>query len=509
MPVYSDVAKDLHDIYTKNRIIIGTSASQQKPSARKKTIAVVGIALGDEGKGRLVDNRIQSLLKKKSTKHVYVVRFQGGNNAGHTIEKEGVKLALHLIPSGVFYKETIGIMDRGMFIHVEDLQTEVGYVEKAIGSLKNRLFLSDEAIFSSDLERAEEWLNRIKAGQAAGGTGRGVAPSYAHAIDRLGLKMFDFLSDGWTEKLGDQYDRYVKEFKAYGIDLKIVEVPDFLATIAAGSEKKRKVGSKKEFLSRLETARNWLVKRKMIINTFLVHKKIKNDSSIAILFEGAQATGLDPWIGTRPDVTSTNTSAYGIRDGTAFWQPFEVEKKVGVFKIPYTSSVGARRMPTHIDLPKDLKDLPKNPSLDQEWGAYVRETAHEYGTTTGRPRDINHLDLPFLSYNAKMSYIDVLEGTHLDIAREDTKIKVCTHYVNKKGEIVPYQPGLRYQRDITPIYIELPGWDGSLCKKAKKVTDLPLNARKYLSFIQKRMGLPIVGVTTGSLRDNIVYFEGY
>lgn len=474
--------------------------------ARPNTAAIIGVALGDEGKGRFVDSKIEELLKKPGVEKILVVRFHGGNNAGHTIEKKGFKLALHLIPSGVLYPQATGIMDRGMVIHIEDLKTEIEYVEEKVGSLQDRLFLSDEAILATDLERAEELLNGIRQSHAKGGTGRGIAPAYAHHYDRLGLKIYDLLADDWKLKLENHYERYQKEFLAFGENLEDVEVADFNATIKEKKPIQRKVGTKIEFLKRIEGARNWFVQRNMVINTFLKHREVFSDHCFAVLFEGCQAAGLDAWLGTRPDVTSSNTSVYGIREGTAFWTPEMIDERIGIFKIPYTSSVGARRMPTHIDLPKDLSELNNDATPDQKWAAFIREEANEYGTTTGRPRDINFLDLPFIAYNARMSAIEELAGTHLDVAKDGQTIKVCTHYTDKKGNYVPYQPGLRHQEDIIPNYVELPGWDGEACKKAKTKEELPENALKFLAFIQSRTGFPITCATTGPSRENLINF---
>lgn len=495
---------DLQNIYSKNKIVIGKRTQSKNAfdtTIRKDSIAIVGTALGDEGKGRFVDNTIETLLAKKHIKNVVVVRFQGGNNAGHTVEGKGIKLALHLVPSFVMHKKALGIMDRAMTVHIEDLQTEVLYVEKKVGSLNKRLFLSDEAILCTDLERAEELLNRQKTGRAKGGTGRGIAPSYAHNLDRLGLKIFDLLQSDWEEVLGQYYDRYDKESKAFGVDLKNVEVPDFRNTLRLGKDQKRTVGTKSEFLKRVKDSRVWLLKKDIVTNTFLLHKRFFSDQSIGFIFEGAQSAALDAWLGTRPDITTSNTTVYGIREGTAYWLPDQIEERIGVFKIPYTSSVGERRMPTHVDLPKDLKDL-KNPTPDQAWAAFVRESANEYGTTTGRPRDITHLDLELLRYNCRISGIKVLVGTHLDTSQEDYTIKVCTHYTDKKGNEISYQPGLRYLKDVVPQYIELPGWDGEKCRRAESANELPPHAVKFLAFIQSRVGVPIVAVTTGPSREN-------
>ncbi len=515
----------LQNIYKKGNVALGWPEGQKRVFehlARPNTVAIVGAAFGDEGKGRFVDNYIETLLKKPKVNHVYVIRFQGGNNAGHTIEKGGIKLALHVVPSCVLYEQTFGIMDRGMTIHPEDLKTEVGYVEEKAASLKNRLFLSNDALLCTDIERAEESLNRIKDEKAKGGTGRGISAVYAHYYEKTGLKIANLFADDWQERLDRYYDRKAKEFAAFDVSLADMEVPDFAATVKSGKTQLRTVGKKKAFLERIAAARDWLAKRKLVTNTYQLHQDIAKDAKNAFLFEGAQGAGLDAWLGTIPDVTASNTSVYAVREGTAYWKAEMITNRVGIFKATYTSSVGARRMPTHIDLPKDYSSSERSESRsnssrqartilneDQHWAAYVRETAHEYGTTTGRPRDILFLDLPSLTYNSRMAGIEVLAATHLDIALKDMGIKVCTHYTDNKGNTLPYQPGLRYLKNAAPQYVELPSWDGAECNKAKSANELPDHAQKFLAFLQDRTGYPIVAVTTGADRHNLLTFPGY
>jgi adenylosuccinate synthase len=509
---------DIERIYKGGDFEVGVAPhlSQNASGVRANTVAVVGVALGDEGKGRIVDNAIEEFLADKRVKKVVVVRYQGGNNAGHTIEKGEIKLALHVVPSFVMHSQGYGVMDRGVVIHPEDLVTEVTYIESAVGSITKRLMLSQDAILNTDLLRAEEMKNRILEGKSAGGTGRGISPSYAHHIDRLGFTIRDLLADDWKDVLGKQYERYTKEFAAFDLDLaKDIEVPDFGQTVQKKKSLTRHIGSKKVYLERLAEARAWLLMRNILGDTFAFHKKNYTDTSVAYAFEGAQAAGLDSWLGTRPDVTASNTRVDGVKEGTAFWQAQDIAKRVGIFKIPYTSSVGARRMPTHVELPgnsetQKLKLKTKNDvelTEDQEWALWVREEAHEYGTTTGRPRDITFLDLEFLRYNARMSGVNAFIGTHLDTALETQQIKVCTHYTDKKGKTIPYQPGLHYQRDVIPQYVSLPGWDGLACRDAQKKEDLPIHALKFLAFIEARTGFPILAVTTGPKREHYIKFQ--
>lgn len=454
-----------------------------KTNPRPHTVCVVGIGLGDEGKGRVIDNLIGKFLKTRGITGVTVIRFQGGSNSGHTVEAKGIHLALHQIPCSVFYVNATGIMDRGMSINPVDLVDEIHLVEKHTGSLRGRLFLSQEAILNTDLERAEELLNRMRQGKAGGGTGRGIGPSYAHHYDRLGFHIYDIIDKNWEKTLGDHHDRYAKEFSPYGMNLSTIEVPDFLKTKKTGKEHKRTVGTKQEFFRRIGRARSELIKRNMVVNTFVLHEKLFGKKSEAILFEGAQALGLHPWLGTLPDITASDTSTYGIHTGTAFWKIEDIDRRIGIFKIPYTSSVGARTMTTE---------------ADEAWAKRVRDEAHEYGTTTGRPRDILYLDLPFLRYNIRMSGVHELIGTHLDISWEGVPIKVCIQYN------VPYQPGLRYQKDVIPQYVFFPGWDGEKVRQAKTFKELPAGAKKFLAFLEKKLQTPIVAVTTGPTREHYI-----
>lgn len=479
--------------------------------ARPNSKAIVGIALGDEGKGRIIDNEIQAMLAINGIRLVNVIRYQGGNNAGHTIKVGERKLALHQVPSGVMYEQTVGIMDKGMIINPDDLVEEIKIVEAipGVGNTRDKVYLSPDAILNTDLERAEELLNRhrdtlvsatpdvaqnilsnlttVTPGKAGGGTGRGIGPSYAHHVDRLGLHVFDLMDDNWKETLGKQYDRYEKEFHAYGIDISSMLVPDFAKTKETKKEQKRFLGSKAEFLDRLEAARTWLIERDMVKNTYILHRNIYNDLTQGVLLEGAQAVGIGRPHGTQPDVSGSDPSVYGIHEGTGYWMVPDIAERIGIFKLTYTSSVGSRHMPTE---------------AHDDWSRWVREEAHEYGTTTGRPRDILYLDLAMLGYNIHMSGAEMLAGTHLDLAREGESIKVCTHYTNEKGDFIPYQSGLRYQKDIIPHYVELPGWDGKAVSSAKSFAELPENAKKFLSFLQRRLGTPIIAATTGPEREN-------
>jgi adenylosuccinate synthase len=291
-----------------------------------------------------------------------------------------------------------------------------------------------------------------------------------------------------------------------------MQVVDLRQTRDLGSPQKHTVGTKNEFIKRLKKVRDWYIERdaklpankKLLQNTFLLNKKIMEDQSCGVLFEGSQAVGLHPWLGRIPDTTSSDTTVYGITAGTKIWTESDVKEKIGVFKITYMSSVGFARMPTMIDLPREAVESTKGMSDDQIYALWVRVEAQERGTSTGRYRDICYLDLEFMRYNIKVGGIEELAGTHLDIARANHPIKICTHYVNKKGEKIPYQPGVMYYQEMIPQYIEMPGWDGTKVRDAKTFKDLPKNAQKFLKYVEKNVGVPITAVTTGPHRKHLL-----
>lgn len=485
------------------------------PYARANTVAVLGGALGDEGKGRFVDNQIETLLARPGVESVWVVRYQGGNNAGHTIERNGLKLALHVVPSFVLHEQARGVMDQGEIIHPEDLQTEVDYIEGKTGeSIAGRLFLSRDAILCSDLERAEETLNRIKSGgKSDGGTGRGIGPASAHAVDRTGTRIRDLMATNWQQIFERRYEQYERDFAQYlpqfsipGHDVHTfadILVPDFRGTKLEQRKEPRTIGTKEEFIARLGKAREWLLTRDMVVNTHELYDQIVDDPRVGVVFEASQAAGLDIQTGTYPDVTSSDTTLKGIDGGTGgYWKVRQVSESVAVIKATYTSSVGKRHMPTEVNEYSDPKD--------QVWTAWVQNEAHEYGTTTGRPRDIDILDLPMLRANLHNSGAENVVLTHLDIARVDMPVKICTHYLHKEtGLQVPYSPHLDDLKLLVPQYIELPGWDGEAVQKAHTLEKLPENARRYIAFLQARLGYHIVAATTGPDRDNLITFPGY
>jgi adenylosuccinate synthase len=396
-------------------------------------------------------------------------------------------------------------------VHPEDLITELEYAESFVGNLRGKVLLSEEAILCTDLERAEETLNKIKSGgNSNGGTGRGISPSYAHHYDRTGTQVYALMDEDWREKFSARYERYQAEFAAYGRELATELVPDFRKEKLSGIHTEpHTVGTQEEYLDRLEEARTKLLERDMVDHVTLLYPEIRKDLSKGVLFEGAQALGLHSWLGSYPDVTSSDTSLLGIAAGTGYWVPNNVHDTIGIFKGPYTSTVGKRLLPTDMGLSDRDNSLPENATPEQIRGKRIREDAGERGTTTGRWRKIASLDLPNLAYNATMSGVNALAATMMDICEESDTIPVCVSYTTPDRKEIPFQASMRYMEHIIPNYIKLPGWDGEACRNAKTIEELPENALKYLSFIQARTGFPIIAVTSGPSRDDLIKAPGY
>lgn len=514
------VREDFIRIYERGEIKIGWPEGARRifdALVKENTVAIVGGAYGDEGKGRITDNKIQALLEMPNVKLVRVVAFNGGSNAGRTVENDTTRIAVHALPAGILYPETQCIIDQGTATHIEDLRTEIEHVESKVGDLRGKIILSQDAILSTDLERAEEQLNakRVQGSpsQLAGGTtSKGIATSYAHHYDKTGLKVRDLLLDNWRQIMSDRYFTYRKEFDAFDLDLAQTEVSDFKETLITERSQTRPVGTKDEFLNRLEEARSWLIRQNIVRDTITIHADtFENINRIGVVFEGGQAAGIDVWIGSRPDVTSSTTILHGIPQGTGYWQPTDIADRIAVIKGPYTSSVGVRHLPTEIPIGKEVRkveDLPADAPEEYKRAAYIRDKAHEFGTTTGRPRDIARLDLAQTAYNIHMSGAEVLAVTLMDVVEAEHVIEVSTHYT-RNGMPVPFRPGMEYQNGIEPQYIKVPGWNGEDCRNAKNFDELPENAKKYLAFIQARVGMPIVAVTTGPKRENLVKLPGY
>lgn len=421
-----------------------------------KSLLVLGSQWGDEGKGK-----ITNFLSERAD---IVIRYQGGNNAGHTISFDGKKFALRLIPSGVFNENVKCIMANGMVINPRALKEEVE-VLKAAGFACRNIYISDRAhvLFDHHIELdrlSEESLGSKKIGT----TKRGIGPAYADKISRIGMRMCDFISPGFPELYKDLLMRKNKQIQDMGGNL-----IDYESTV-------------KDYLALADFVRPMVVDTVSMIGE--ARKSKKN-----ILFEGAQGALLDVDFGSYPYVTSSNVTSGGTIFGTGIGC-HGVDNVLGIVKA-YETRVGEGAFPT-----EQLNEI----------GDIIRERGHEYGTVTHRPRRTGFLDLPALKYSIQINSISYLCLTLLDVLDTFDKINVCTHY-EYKGKFIDTLPSSdRILRECKPVYAVLDGWKEDITL-IKTYDNLPENAKKYIEFIEKEVGIPIVIVSTGPDKNQTIIRE--
>jgi adenylosuccinate synthase len=414
---------------------------------------IIGTQWGDEGKGKIVDYYAE--------KSDYVVRFQGGNNAGHTIKVRDKLYKLHLTPSGVI-RGKIGIIGNGVVVDPQVLLQEMENLEN--NGIKPKILISDRANvimpYHKLLDGAEEqYLGK----KSIGTTKRGIGPCYSDKIARRGIRISDLLDKNTLEeKLKVLLPIKQKTLELYGIREKI-ELKEILESY---SEYGKKLSP---FVTDTSTK---------------LQKAIKEGKEI--LLEGAQGSMLDIDFGTYPYVTSSNTIAGGACTGAGI-SPKQIDKIIGVVKA-YTTRVGSGPMPT------ELKD---------EIGKHLQEKGGEFGTTTSRPRRCGWLDLVVLRHACNISGVTNLAITKLDVLDGLDTIKVCTHYVYNNEKIDYFPSNISILEKCKPVYKEFKGWE-SLDKNSRKFSDIPKEAQDYLNFIENSLNIPINIVSIGAEREETI-----
>lgn len=412
-----------------------------------KADLIVGIQWGDEGKGKIVD--------MLSANYDIVCRSSGGHNAGHTIYVDGIRYALHLMPSGVLHKNIINIIGNGVVVNPEVLISEMAQFE----NLNGRLFISNRAHLNlahhSLIDLAKE---QLKGDKAIGTTGKGIGPAYADKISRTGYRVGDLLNpELLCENLMNSFRQNEAYFKALNI-----EIPT----------KEKILNDLKRFASILEPF--------IVDTTKLLWEKFENDKKI--LLEGAQGTLLDIDHGTYPYVTSSNTIAAGACSGLGL-SPKRIGKVIGIVKA-YTTRVGNGAFPT-----EDSGDD----------GSLMCEVGKEYGTTTGRKRRCGWFDAVSVKYASTLNGVDTYALMKLDVLDGFKKVKICKAY-KYKGEIIDYMP--IDLENVEPIYEELDGWDS--IKGITSYNDLPDNAKKYIERIEELTGVKAEFISTSPERKDTI-----
>lgn len=445
---------------------------------RKNSIAICGGAFGDEGKGRIVDEYVNAFAKKGK---VVVYRDNGGANAGHTIFHNGQRVALHQLLSGVFHENATLILGKEMVLHPGDLILEISDVKAACNSEIPATIMIDElATLSLDTHRAFENVLKETQSGGKGSTGRGISPAYADVILRHPLKARD-IRDWNKEKIEKHYMLYESLISGLGKEIKDVLVP-------TGHNETIAVGTLKEFTARLKKQTKSITQYITDVRSFL--QTAWKDKKTAFVFEKAQGIGLDVRWGVYPDVTASDCTFNGIFSSTeGVINPLDIEIRAAVLKATYMSNVGKRVLPS---------------AMEEGLAHRIREEAYEYGATTKRPRNITYFDLPALKFFIKVGAISQLVLTHMDIVFLDTKISVCTDYM-KDGVSVEYRPDQEFLNTVKPKLKELEPWDAELAKKAKTRKELPKAAQKYLTFVEKELGVPVLMITTGPEREQGIW----
>ena len=417
---------------------------------------VIGAQWGDEGKGKIID-----LLSVGSD---VIVRFQGGDNAGHTVVIEDEEFILHIIPSGILHKGKVCIIGNGVVVNPKALLSEIDALNKRGIDTDKRLFVSSSAHiifpYHSKLDQLKE---EKKAKLKIGTTKKGIGPCYADKAARCGIRFADFLDDAiFRNKLRSNIDEKNEIFKkVYGFE-------GF---------------SFDEVYSEYSSYRNKI--KKYITDTVsMINKAL--DKKKRVLFEGAQGTFLDLDFGTYPYVTSSNATAGGACTGCGI-SPSRIDNVIGVVKA-YTTRVGEGPFPTVFQ-----------PELMEE----IRTKGKEFGATTGRPRRCGWFDAMLVKYAVMINDLKEVVVTKLDVLDSLEAIKVCTgyRYDGRKLESLPQNAEIFSK--VEPVYEQLPGW---LCPISgiKKYNDLPKNAKNYLSRISKLINSKITIVSVGSERDDTI-----
>ncbi len=419
---------------------------------------VVGTQWGDEGKGKYID-----MLAKDSD---LVVRFSGGNNAGHTIVADGVKYAMHLIPSGILHKGKTCIIGNGVVVDPAVLLKEMEELSQK-GVNTDKLLISDRAHVIMPYHKLMDELQENQRGSAnLGTTKRGIGPAYTDKTERCGIRMCDLIDE-------EEFAQKVRENVA--IKNQIIE------KVYGG-----KGLDAEEIITEYSQYAKQLKKQVTDVNA-LVGDAAEQGKNI--LFEGAQATFLDLDFGTYPYVTSSNPVAGGVCTGAGIG-PKYIDEVYGVLKA-YTSRVGAGPFPTE----------QKN-----EVGDTIRELGWEYGTTTGRPRRCGWLDAVMIRYAARVNGLTGLAINHVDTIGKLDRIKLCVAY-RKNGELINHFPAsLKELAMCEPVYEEFDSWKEDI-SSIRKYDELPENAKKYLRRIEELAGVRIALIGVGKDREQTIVVE--
>lgn len=415
------------------------------------TVVVVGTQWGDEGKGKITDFLAESAD--------VVARYQGGNNAGHTILINNKKYKLSLIPSGIFYTDKICVIGNGMVVNPKALIEEIGYIHDN-GFSTDNLRISDRAHVIMPYHMVLDGLEEERKGpNKIGTTRKGIGPAYMDKAARNGIRIVDLLDkDVFEEKFRHLAKEKNELIRMYG-----GEELDVEATL-------------NEYLQYADAIRKYVVDTSVVLNDAI-------DAGRKVLFEGAQGVMLDIDQGTYPFVTSSNPTAGGVCIGSGVG-PSKIEEVIGVAKA-YTTRVGDGPFPTE---------------LNCETGDFIREAGHEYGTVTGRARRVGWFDSVVVRHARRVSGITGLSLNSLDVLTGLKTVKICTAYKYRDEVIEHYPANLNMLAECEAIYEEMPGWTEDI-SQCKTMEELPESTRNYVKRVSELTGIPISIFSVGRNRE--------
>lgn len=423
-----------------------------------KADVVIGCFYGDEGKGKVIDYLAGGAD--------LAIRATGGDNAGHTIKVDGVKFAMHLIPSGILSGHTIGVIGNGVVLNPEVLLEEIDLLKKHGYDVDRYLRISEKCHIILPYHRMLDGALEKKRSAKIGTTKKGIGPAYCDKFERAGLRMEDLYEDNFREKLFDLVESRKALLKFYDPEedydslLKFDEIYENYTKYAAA------------------------LAPYVCDTVTLLHKALEEGKKV--LVEGAQATLLDIDFGSYPFVTSSNPTIGGILTGTGL-SASDIGNVYGIIKA-YSSRVG---------------EGPYVTELLDETGERIRELGHEYGTTTGRPRRCGWLDLVALKYAKRVNGLTALCVNHLDTIGKFDTIRVCTAYETNGVQTEDFTTNMKFLSESKPVYQELAGGFGDIAGTTS-FEELPENAQNYIRFIEDYVGIPVKFVGTGAERSAMI-----
>jgi adenylosuccinate synthase len=418
-----------------------------------KVDVLLGLQWGDEGKGKIVD--------VLTNNYDIIARFQGGPNAGHTLEFDGIKHVLHTIPSGIFHKGIINLIGNGVVIDPVIFENEINSINKLNIEISELLISKKAHLILPTHKLLDAASEKAKGKNKIGSTLKGIGPTYMDKSGRNGLRVGDVSSINFEEKYNKLKNKHIELLKFYDFEYNL-----------------------KELESKWFESLNTLKKFKHIDSEHYIHQALKNGKKL--LAEGAQGTLLDIDFGSYPFVTSSNTITAGACTGLGV-APNQITDVFGIFKA-YCTRVGSGPFPTE---------------LDDEIGEHLGKVGNEFGATTGRARRCGWIDLPALKYAININGVTQLMMMKSDVLSGINKIKACTHYLNSNNEKIDYLP-FEDNESLTPVYDEIEGWEEDIMK-ISNLDEAPEQVHNYIKYLEDNLNVPIKIISVGPDRKQTFF----